>query len=163
MNLLGVSVALLAVGMASSAGHSQVAAAAPPTQTAATPAPAVPAPQPPASASNQIRAGEERTGALAATDPNLSDGTLYHDWVYTGKRGERLTITLKSEAFDSYLRFGRVRGGEFAQITARDDGAGGSDSLLQITLPADGEFVIRVNTFMEGTGAYRLKVVSGGR
>lgn len=157
MTLHDVSTALLAASIAFAAGYPHTTHPAP----EATLAPAAWTVQGPAS--NEIRAGEERTGTLASTDQTLSDGTLYQDWVYTGKRGERITVTLRSDAFDAYLRFGQMRNGQFAQIAARDDGAGGSDSLLLTTLPADGEYVIRVNTFVEGTGAYRLKVVSGRR
>ncbi|HEX2093931.1 MAG TPA: hypothetical protein VHG28_16120 [Longimicrobiaceae bacterium] len=156
MNLQSVSLALLVAGTAAWAGHSPAAAQNP--APAAASAPAAPAVQ--EAASNQIRAGEERTGALATTDPSHSDGTFYHDYIYTGRRGERITITLRSDVFDAYLRFGQMRNGEFTQIAARDDGAGGSDSLLQTTLPADGEYVVRVSTFLDGTGAYRLKVES---
>lgn len=110
--------------------------------------------------SNQIQAGEERSGTLSSADANYGDGTFYQDWKYAGKKGERLTITLRSEEFDAYLRFGQLKGGEFSQIVARDNGAGGNDSLVQVTLPAEGEYVIRVNTFLEGTGAFKLKVES---
>lgn len=106
----------------------------------------------------RIRAGQRVSGALAEGDPVTFDGTLYDDWIYTGRAGERLAITQRSGAFDSYLQFGRVEDGKFSYIGAEDDGAGGNDSLYEVTLPADGEYVIRVNTLFEGRGPYTVEV-----
>lgn len=131
-----------------------------PTAAAAPGASSIEAAPPAAPAANTVRPGSSVSGTLDDTDQAISDGTLYDDWSYNGTRGERLTITLRSEAFDAYVRFGRMKGGEFTQTGSQDDGAGGTDSLLRVTLPADGEYVIRVNTLFEGTGAYTLQVRS---
>ncbi|HEV2146544.1 MAG TPA: hypothetical protein VGR37_03930 [Longimicrobiaceae bacterium] len=105
-----------------------------------------------------IRAGQTVRAALTDGDPVTFDNTHYQDWIYSGKRGERLVITLRSAAFDSYLQFGRRAGGRFEYIGAQDDGAGGNDSLMAIALPEDGDYVLRVNTLHAGTGAYSLTV-----
>jgi len=111
-----------------------------------------------APAAMRVVPGQEMSGSLDASDPRASDGTHYDDWTYEGKKGERITISLQSKAFDAYLRFGRTKGGAFSQTAENDDGGEGSNSLLQVTLPADGEYVIRVNTMVEETGAYTLRV-----
>ena len=105
-----------------------------------------------------LRPGESGSGTLEDTDPKSFDGTLYDDWTYTGKRGERLSVTLRSAAFDAYLLFGRLEEGRFSYIRAEDDGAGGNDSLLEVTLPADGTYVFRVNTLFAGKGPYTLSL-----
>lgn len=105
-----------------------------------------------------IRVGQTVSGSLSDRDPATFDGTYYQDWIYSGKRGDRIVVTLRSSAFDAYLQFGRAQDGTFQYITAQDDGAGGNDSLLATTLPADGDYVLRVNTLQMGTGAYTLSV-----
>jgi hypothetical protein len=122
--------------------------------------PLPPATAPEGTAGSHVRAGKSVSGSLDASDAAASDGTYYDDWIYPGKRGERITITLRSEGLDTYLRFGRMKGGEFAQIAENDDGGEGSNSLLQMTLPADGDYVIRVNTLVTETGPYTLRVAS---
>lgn len=105
-----------------------------------------------------IRAGQTVTGTLSERDPVTFDGTHFQDWIFSGKKGDRIVITLRSDAFDSYLQFGRREGGSFSYINAEDDGAGGNDSLLATTLPEDGDYVLRVNTLHKATGAYSLMV-----
>lgn len=106
-----------------------------------------------------IRAGQTVSGSLSASDPVTFDGTYFQDWIYSGKRGERLVFILRSSAFDAYLQFGtKEQGGRFEYIGAEDDGAGGNDSRMEVTLPADGDYVLRVNTLFAGEGAYSLSV-----
>lgn len=105
-----------------------------------------------------IRAGQTVSGALTESDPVTFDGTHFQDWIFTGRRGDRLVVTLRSGAFDAYLQFGRREGNGFSYIGAQDDGAGGNDSLMATTLPDDGDYVLRVNTLHRGTGAYTLTV-----
>jgi hypothetical protein len=105
-----------------------------------------------------IRAGQTMRAALTDSDPVTFDGTHFQDWIYSGRSGERLVITVRSTAFDSYLQFGRKSGSQFEYIAAQDDGAGGNDSLMATTLPADGDYVLRVNTLHRGTGAYSIQV-----
>ncbi|HEX7240367.1 MAG TPA: hypothetical protein VF263_08890 [Longimicrobiaceae bacterium] len=108
----------------------------------------------------RIQGSRTVTGELEITDPKASDNTFYDDYLYVGKAGERLIITLRSEAFDTYLHLGKVQDGKFSSIDTEDDGAGGTDSLMAATLPADGEYVIRVNSLHKSAGPYTLKVES---
>ncbi|HSJ07824.1 MAG TPA: PPC domain-containing protein [Longimicrobiales bacterium] len=106
------------------------------------------------------RAGEAVADRLEESDAVLEDDeTHYHLWTYTGSAGERLRITLRSDDFDAYLSFGRGVGAAYDELASDDDGAGGTDSLIEITLPAAGVYTIRVNTLGPGqTGAYDLVV-----
>ena len=97
-------------------------------------------------------------GKLEASDRTTSDGTAYDDWLYQGRAGERLTIIMRSGSLDTYLRFGRLVGDRFTQIETDDDGAGGTDSRCDVTLPAAGVYVIRANTLFAGFGDYVLEV-----
>jgi len=114
-----------------------------------------------AAAQGPIAAGQTVTGALAQDDQAQSDGSRFDAWTYSGKRGERLTITLKSTAFDAYLTLGRGDGGAFKEMKTDDDGGGGSDSQIVVVLPADGEYVIRAGSLVgDSYGEYTLRVVS---
>lgn len=106
----------------------------------------------------RIRAGQTVSGRLEQSDPTTFDGTAFDDFIYSGKAGERLAITLRSDAFDSYLQLGKVVDGRFEYIGAEDDGAGETDSLYEITLPETGDYVIRPNTLFAGHGPYTLEV-----
>jgi hypothetical protein len=109
-----------------------------------------------------IAAGDRVRGRLSNSDPKLDNGAPFHLYTYQARRGERLTITLRSEDFDAYLVIG-TRGGRhgIGSVAARDDdGAGGHDARLDVTLPTAGEYVIRVNSLLPENGAYQLEVES---
>jgi len=107
----------------------------------------------------EIAAGQTVNGALATTDAKAADNSYYDPFVYHGHAGERLVITLRSSAFDSYLSFGTLTAGRYTNISSDDDSAGGSDSRLEVTLPAEGDYVIRANSLSaNATGAYTLQV-----
>jgi hypothetical protein len=106
-----------------------------------------------------IAAGATVTGRLEESDPLLEDFSHYHWWVYQGRAGETLTLTMRSEDFDTFLAFGQVRNGAFDSLETDDDGAGGTDSRITTTLPADGLYVIQANSLSAGsTGAYTLQL-----
>ena len=110
-----------------------------------------------------IRIGQTKTSTLDDSDARLDDDSYYELWTFTGHRGDHLTITMKSPDFDAYLAYGRMDHGEFSSIDNDDDGAGGTDARLQVTLSADGEYVIRANTLSQGeTGRYTLSLTRGG-
>jgi hypothetical protein len=109
-----------------------------------------------------ISAGEALTGELDEDDEVLdSDNSYYELWTYRGHDGEQLRISMESDDFDTYLAIGRMVGGEFEEIATMDDGGEGTNSLLEVTLDEDGEYVIRANSFSAGeTGDYTLRVES---
>ncbi len=107
----------------------------------------------------EIAAGQPVAGSLATTDARANDNSYFDPYVYHGHAGERLVITLRSSAFDSYLTYGTLNGGRFTSIASDDDSGGGTDSRLEVTLPADGDYVIRANSLApNATGAYTLQV-----
>jgi hypothetical protein len=117
------------------------------------------APAPP----RPISAGQQVNGGLDENDATLeSDGSYYELWSYQGHAGERLTIRMDSEDFDTYVAIGRMEEcGDFDEIATMDDGGEGTNTLLEITLPEDGEYVIRANSFSaDETGSYTLVVES---
>ncbi|HEX2092004.1 MAG TPA: hypothetical protein VHG28_06355, partial [Longimicrobiaceae bacterium] len=99
-----------------------------------------------AAAQRTISVGQTVSGRLEASDPTLSDNSYYDEYVYTARAGERLTITLRSSDFDAYLNWGRRNGSTFESVDTDDDGAGGTDSQLQVTVGSAGTYVIRANS-----------------
>lgn len=113
---------------------------------------------PAAAPAGTLRMGQTVSGALSATDPRLPDDNTHFDlWRFTGRAGQRVEVVMKSAAFDSYMAVGRMKGGELEVLGSDDDGAGGNDARVRVTLPADGEYLVRANSLTEGeTGAYTL-------
>jgi hypothetical protein len=109
-----------------------------------------------------VRAGERIGGYLSRTDPRLDGGEPFHLYRYNGRRGERISVTLRSSDFDAYLVLGTPGGrhGVGNALTRDDDGGGGRDSRIEYTLPEDRLYVIRVNPLGAGEGEYVLDVES---
>ncbi len=98
-------------------------------------------------------------GVLRDTDPVLGDESHFHQYIYDGNPGDRIRITLQSNDFDAFLRWGRVDGGQWVSDAFDDDGAGGTDSQLEVTVSGTGVYAIQANTYDGGqTGAYTLTV-----
>lgn len=114
-----------------------------------------------ASAQRPIVAGETVSGALTSGDKRLTSGAHYDLWVYSGTRGERVVITVRSIQFDAYVLVQRYPGGTAPMLARDDDGAGGNDARVELTLPETEEYVIAVTSAQRGeAGAYRVSVES---
>ena len=118
-----------------------------------------PLPPPTTGQTVAIRIGQTVNGDLADTD-NVEDvrEVFWDDYSFQGRAGQRLSITMESEDFDTYLRLGRMGDGGFEELALDDDGADdeSTNSLLRYTLREDGEYLVRATAFGEGTGPYRL-------
>jgi len=99
------------------------------------------------------------SGTLDDTDPQGDDDSYFDYWTYQGRQGERVRISLSSEAFDTYLTLGTLQNGNYTEIDSNDDSAEGTNSVLEATLPSTGTFVIRVKALSgENEGPYTLKI-----
>jgi hypothetical protein len=109
-----------------------------------------------------IQAGPAVRGELTEDDAQADDDSYYDLYVYRGRAGEAITISLSSEDFDAYLAVGRLVDGEIEVLETNDDGPAGTDSFIRLTLPDDGEYLIRANSLSAGeTGAYTLRLTRG--
>jgi hypothetical protein len=116
-------------------------------------------PGPATATPHPIEPNQEVTGTLSDEDPSGEDGSFYDYWTYQGRAGERLRITMTSEAFDAFVSIGTVDGSSYNELAGNDDGPDGTNSLLEFTLPNDGVYVIRAKALSgESTGEYKLKV-----
>lgn len=117
----------------------------------------------PAAAQPTIRPGQPVTGQLTASDPTLDDGSHYDVWRFQGQAEHRYRVTLRSEDFDAFLAVGTHAGTECEECEVDDDGAGGTDALVQFTGRADGTYEIRANSYdAEELGGYVLTLEDEG-
>ncbi len=111
-----------------------------------------------------IRIGAVVQGTITDRDPESDENEGRYDaYLLRATAGQRVAISLDSDAFDSMLRIGRMEGGSFIEDASNDDGAGnGLNSYLVFTAPRAGDYVIRTSPFgSDGTGAYTLKIEDG--
>lgn len=148
------ALAVQAGGSGTDAGNSEPTPRPNPTVT----------PRDPPSVAN-IRIDGRVAGTLESSDGLMDDGTLYDAYAFSGRSGQTVRITMRSEAFDTFLLVGRGRGADFNALAFDDDAGGGTDSRIEVELPEAGIYIVRANAvFAEGTGAYTLEVeeVEGG-
>lgn len=100
------------------------------------------------------------TGSLTPDDPTLGNASHYDYWTFRGEPGTRVRILLTSRQFDTYLSVGRLTADTFETTEFNDDfNPPETDSRLDATVPATGEFTIRVHSYAAGeTGDYDLLV-----
>jgi predicted nucleic acid-binding Zn finger protein len=113
-----------------------------------------------------ILPGQTLAGELGNGDAVHSDGSWYDTYTFTGRRGDSVRVLMRSRQFDTYLYVGRMVDGQWQSLASDDDSGGDTDSLIEIVLPADGEYVIRANALSDGDGgAYtlQLNVAGAGR
>ncbi|HUP52176.1 MAG TPA: pre-peptidase C-terminal domain-containing protein [Longimicrobiales bacterium] len=100
--------------------------------------------------------GSVVTGRLGLGSPTVQDGRPAEAWQLDGRAGERVSIVLESDDFDSYLY---LAGPGLDGVQTDDDGAGDLDSLIEITLPTDGSYRVIAAALSAGSsGAYTLRV-----
>ncbi len=106
-----------------------------------------------------VAPGSTSSGTLSGSSQMLADSSFYEHVVYTGSPGDQIRITLTSSDFDAYLGWGPIDEDGFAGEAFDDDGAGGTNSQLEVTVDGTGLFAMQINTYSAGeTGNYTLSV-----
>jgi len=106
-----------------------------------------------------IHDGDTVQGRLERGDATEYNRSYTDTYLYDGRAGETLVVTLRSADFDAVVAMGRPNHGGCRPIDSDDDGAGGTDSRLVLTLSHDGPFHVHVRTAqLDGQGAYTLTV-----
>lgn len=104
-----------------------------------------------------ITLGQPLRSELDRSDERASDESYYEEWTFRGRPGTRVSITMGSSAFDTYLVWGRMSDGEFMGLATDDDGGEGTDSRLDVWVRDDQEYTIRANTYTRrALGRYTL-------
>lgn len=102
--------------------------------------------------------GESRAGRLEAGDATLPSGEFRDAWGFIGTAGQRVTVDVTSEDFDTYLILVRPDGTQMQN----DDGGEGTNSRLSQRLRAEGRYGVIVTSYSAGeTGSYTLSVREG--
>lgn len=126
--------------------------------------PSTPSPSPP-SCSTTMSVGQEKNGRLETTDCiSASRGAGYYadDYVFTGSKGDSVSILLHSGGFETYLILTGPDGAQPQETNT--GGAEYGDSRIPeeqgfYQLPASGTYTIEVTSqYQEGLGYYTLTV-----
>ncbi|RZJ79048.1 MAG: peptidase, partial [Brevundimonas sp.] len=106
-----------------------------------------------ASAQTTLRIGGSVEGQLSANDPMVegdADGNgayRYEDYALRLRAGQRLEVTMRSEAFDAYLEL-FAPGETTESVASDDDGLGeGTNARLRYTPTEAGTYTLRARTF----------------
>jgi hypothetical protein len=93
----------------------------------------------------------------ASCSSTITDVNSADNWTFDGKADQTIVISVKAQGdTDPELTVIDPTG---EVIDADDDGGGGTNPLLNTTLPDDGVYTLRVDTFTEG--AYTIDVTTG--
>jgi hypothetical protein len=100
--------------------------------------------------------GSVESSRLDAFSRTVQDGRPAEAWRLQGRAGERVSIVMTSEDFDTYLY---VLGPGLDGVLTDDDGAGNLDAKIDLTLPTPGPFTVVAAGLSAGdAGAYTLRV-----
>lgn len=116
-----------------------------------------------ASAQQRIRMGQSLQGQLDSGSLKLDDGSYYDLYRYDSPGNETVVVILESDDFDAYLMAGTITNNTFTNIGMDDDGAGGTNSRLELRLDNAGAYYFRANTIeADETGSYTIRLSSAG-
>ena len=121
-------------------------------------------PAPPAPRPRPLTLGASVQGEIADTDPQTEDNRRYDAYAFRAEAGQRVALSLDSEAFDAVVTVGRAGGGgTFEELARNDDGPGrGLNSYLVFTAPSAGEYIARATGLVEdASGAYTIALAEG--
>jgi|GEM_PF-2380922 len=100
-------------------------------------------------------------GRLGASSERLPDGAAYDCYAIETQPGQQVTVTMRSQAFDSRLWISRGGQCATARLQHDNDDALGRDARISFTA-AGGRYLILARTkAAEGAGAYRLTLEGG--
>ncbi len=109
-----------------------------------------------AASGDVIAPGMRINGDLAASDRQLGSGEYTDHFTLEGRAGQRIELRLESGDFDPFIQINGP--GNFIEAND-DDPAGGRNSRLNVTLPADGSYTVMATSYAaRETGRYTLRV-----
>ncbi len=109
-----------------------------------------------------IVVGATARGTLAEDDDVSSEGAYLDAYRLQAKAGDKLIVTMVSNAFDAFIDVGTQDGDDsaaFNSIKSDDDGLSDTHAKVEWTVEDDGAYLIRARGLSTGeVGAYALKV-----
>lgn len=116
---------------------------------------------PTAMAQERVQPGSNVRGSLARGDNRLDSGEYADVYELQGRRGQRLSVVMRSADFDTYLM---IRGPGGFSHDNDDAGDDGTNAALDLRLPTDGTYRITATSYEANqTGSYSLSVDDPGR
>lgn len=114
----------------------------------------------PAPVAGSLMIGATVRGHLDENDSMATgDASYYDDYRFQADAGDRLRITMVSNAFDAFLMLGRGLAEDFEIIASDDDGLSDTNSLIEHEIDQSGWYVLRANSYAPGsTGAYVISI-----
>ncbi len=107
-------------------------------------------------AERSLSIGDSGEGEITAQDPTDTYRGQPHDvWTFEAEAGDGVSITMRSDAFDTYLVLLGPDGGVVAED---DDGAGELNSMIMTRIAVSGRYEIAASSYGSGEGAYTLTV-----
>ncbi len=104
-----------------------------------------------------ITVGAAHTGRLEEGDDRLASGEYMDRYRFSARRGQRVTASLTSSDFDTYLMLRRPDGSQDDNDDLRADSGRSTNSRLDTVLAEDGDYILTVTSFRPGEmGKYRL-------
>jgi hypothetical protein len=100
--------------------------------------------------------GSMQSSRLDALSRTVQDGRPAQAWRLTGSAGQRVSVVMASEDFDTYLY---LIGPGLDDVLTDDDGAGNLDAKIDLTLPTSGPFTVVAAALSQGSsGSYTIRV-----
>jgi uncharacterized caspase-like protein len=110
-----------------------------------------------------LRPGQRQQGSLGRGDAAMDDGSLFDLYTYEARAGERLTFTMRSGDFDTFITVARANGDQAELLVRDDDSGGGTNSRAELTVDRDGPIFVLANALREGmSGSYTLELAAVG-
>ena len=98
--------------------------------------------------------GKVLSALLNNTDRTLPDGSYYKAYQFQGQAGQSVVIEMRGSGIDPYLVLFDASG---RKVTEDDDGAGGKNARIAVTLPSTGRYTLYANSYEVGeTGSFTL-------
>lgn len=107
-------------------------------------------------AEGELSMGDVGSGFLSSSSASIQDNRPVQKWTFQGNAGDRVTIGVQSDDYDSYLYF---FGPGMSEVQTDDDGGAGYNSEITVTLAADGTFTIGAAALSSGSsGSYTVSI-----
>ncbi|PZV11655.1 MAG: peptidase S1 [Pseudanabaena sp.] len=91
--------------------------------------------------------GNAIAASLTASDNTLPDGSYYKAYQFQGQAGQSVVIEMRGNEIDPYLVLFDAMGRKIAED---DDGGGGKNARIKVTLPSSGRYTIYANSYEVG-------------
>jgi len=98
--------------------------------------------------------GNPIASSLGTNDNTLPDGSYYKAYQFQGQAGQSVVLEMRGTGIDPYLVLFDPNGRKIAED---DDGGGGKNARIAITLPNTGTYTLYANSYEVGdTGSFTL-------